>query len=43
MKSSSGAKIKPVTYNGTVHWTDFKAPFEACAEINGETDKEKGL
>ena len=43
MKSSSGAKIKSAKYDGTVHWTEFKAPFDACAEINGETDKEKGL
>ena len=43
MKSNSGAKIKPATYDGTVHWTDFKAHFDACAELNGWTDKEKGL
>ena len=39
----SGVKIKPATYDGTVYWTDFKAHFDACAEINGWTDKEKGL
>ena len=39
----SGVKIKPATYDGTVNWTDFKAHFDACAEINGWTDKEKGL
>ena len=26
-----------------MHWTDFKAHFDACAELNGWTDKEKGL
>ena len=39
----SGVKIKPATYDGTVNWTDFKAHFDACAELNGWTDKEKGL
>ena len=39
----SGAKIKPATFDGTVHWTDYKAHFDACAELNGWTEKEKGL
>ena len=38
-----GAKLKPATFDGTVHWTDYKAHFDACAELNGWTDKEKGL
>ena len=37
----SGAKIKPATFDGTVHWTDYKEYFDACAELNGWTDKEK--
>ena len=39
----SGVKMKPATFDGSVHWADYKAHFDACAEINGWTDKEKGL
>ena len=39
----SSVKLKPATFNGTVHWTDYKEHFDACMEINGWTDKEKGL
>ena len=35
MKSNSGAKIKPATYGGKVHWNDFKSHFDACAEMVG--------
>ena len=35
--------MKPATYDGTGSWTDYKAHFDACSEINGWTDKEKGL
>ena len=38
----SGVKMKPATFDGSVHWADYKAHFDACAEINGWTDKEKG-
>ena len=39
----SSVKLKPATFDGTVHWTDYKAHFDASAELNGWTDKEKGL
>ena len=39
----TGVKLKPATFDGTVSWTDYKAHFDACAEINGWTDKEKRL
>ena len=42
-KRNFGSKIKPATYDGTGHWADYKAHFDACAEINGWTDREKGL
>ena len=42
-KGNFGSKIKPATYDGTGHWADYKAHFDACAEINGWTDREKGL
>ena len=39
----SGVKLKPATFDGSVSWTDYRAHFDACAEINGWTDREKGL
>lgn len=42
-KGNFGSKIKPATYDGTGHWADYKAHFDACAEINGWTEREKGL
>ena len=39
----SGAKIKPATFDGTGHWKDYKAHFDACSELNKWTYKEKGL
>ena len=39
----SSVKVKPATYDGTGHWKDYKAHFDACAELNKWTDKEKGL
>ncbi len=35
--------MKPATYDGTGSWTDYRAHFEACAEINGWSDRERGL
>ena len=42
-KPQTGARLKPATYDGTGHWSDYKAHFDACAEINNWTEKEKGL
>ena len=42
-KGNPSAKIKPATFDGTSHWSDYKAHFDACAELNGWNDKEKGL
>ena len=49
-KSKSGSKdmagktmMKPATFDGTVAWTDYKAHFEACADLNGWSDEQKGL
>ena len=41
-KPQTGARLKPATYDGTGHWSDYKAHFDACAEINW-TEKGKGL
>ena len=46
--ASSGSKskdviMKPATYDGSVAWMDYKAHFDACAELNGWTDQQKGL
>ncbi len=38
-----GVMMKPATYDGTGSWTDYKAHFEACAEINGWSEQDKGL
>ena len=35
--------MKPATFDGTVAWTDYKAHFEACADLNGWSDEQKGL
>ena len=42
-QEKSGTKVKPATYDGTGHWKDYKAHFDACAELNKWTEKEKGL
>ena len=42
-QEKSGGKVKPATYDGTGHWKDYKAHFDACAELNKWTEKEKGL
>jgi len=35
--------MKPATYDGTGSWTDYKAHFQACAELNKWSYAEKGL
>ena len=35
--------MKPATFDGTVAWMDYKAHFDACSELNGLTDEQKGL
>ena len=42
-KAPMAAKVKPATFDSMGHWSDYKAHFNACAEINGWTEKEKGL
>lgn len=41
--SKSTCHMKPATYDGTGAWTDFRAHFDACAQLNGWTEEEKGL
>ena len=40
---SKDVTIKPATFDGSVAWLDYKAHFEACAELNGWTNAQKGL
>lgn len=40
---SKDVTIKPATFDGSVAWLDYKAHFEACAELNGWTKAQKGL
>ena len=35
--------MKPATYDGSVAWMDYKANFDACSELNGWADQQKGL
>ena len=42
-KPKLGSVMKPATYDGTGIWSDYRAHFEACAEINKWSDDEKGL
>ena len=49
-KSKVGSKdmagktmMKPATFDGSVAWTDYKAHFEACADLNGWSYEQKGL
>ena len=42
-KKSPGVKIEPATFDGSRSWLDYKAHFDVCAELNGWSDKEKGL
>ena len=41
--SPKSVVMKPATYDGTGEWLDYKAHFDACAELNGWTDELKGL
>ena len=43
VKKTTGVKIKPATYDGTSSWVDYKAHFDVCAELNGWSEKEKGM
>ena len=40
---SNGVKVKPVTFDGTGSCKDYRAHFDAVAEINGWNPTEKGL
>ena len=40
---SGGVKVKPATFDGTGSWLDYRAHFDAVAEINGWSNTEKGL
>ncbi|XP_033761565.1 uncharacterized protein LOC117343329 [Pecten maximus] len=35
--------IKPVTYDGTGSWIDYRTYFDACAKLNRWSQEEKGL
>ena len=35
--------IRPATYDGLGSWLDYKSHFEACAALNGWSNREKGL
>ncbi|KAH3700295.1 hypothetical protein DPMN_075270 [Dreissena polymorpha] len=37
------AIMRPATNNGFGSWSDYKAHFDACSELNIWTEKEKGL
>lgn len=40
---SRNVKVKPATFDGTGSWLDYKAHFDAVAEINGWNQTERGL
>ena len=42
-KKSLNMKIKPATFDGSGNWLDYRALFEVCAELNGWTEKERGM
>ena len=42
-KHTPGVKIKPSTFDGSGSWLDYNAHFDVCAELNGWSDKEKGM
>ena len=35
--------IKPATFDGSTSWSDFRAHFEVCAELNCWSAREKGM
>ena len=42
-QTSGSVKVKPATFDGTGSWLDYRAHFDAVAEINGWSNTEKGL
>ena len=40
---SKDVVMKPATYDGSVAWMDYEAHFDACSELYGWTDQQKGL
>ena len=42
-QSSGSVKVKPATFDGTGSWLDYRAHFDAVAEINRWSQTEKGL
>ena len=42
-QASGGVKVKPATFDGTGSWLDYRAHFDAVAEINRWNATEKGL
>ena len=43
IQGSSGVEMKPATFDGTGSWKDYRAHFDAVAEINDWNQPEKGL
>ena len=43
VNSSRPKEIKPATFDGKSSWIDFRSHFDICAELNGWSEKEKGL
>ena len=39
----TGIKVKAATFDGTGSWKDYRAHFDAVAELNGWSPVEKGL
>jgi hypothetical protein len=39
---ASGIHMMSATYDGTIAWHDYHSHFEACADLNGLTEKSKG-
>ncbi len=35
--------MKPATFDGSGSWSDYKAHFEVCAQLNGWPEREKGM
>ena len=38
----TGVHMKPATYDGTIAWQDYHSHFEACADLNGWTERAMG-
>ncbi|KAH3862669.1 hypothetical protein DPMN_025642 [Dreissena polymorpha] len=41
--SKERTAMRPATYDGSGSWSDYKAHFDACSELNRWTETEKGL